>query len=340
VETLDLRRLGFSGVDAEATGRPGYFPGDLLKLYIYGYVNQIRSSRRLEGEGRRNLEVMWLTGRLSPSFKTIADFRKDHAEAIVKVCRAFIQFCRSQSLFGGELAAIDGTKIAAAASRRRAITAKALAKQIAALDRKLADHLKAMDDADRQEGAPAGRADVPAALQALKEQRAEIERQAEELQEQGLSQRVAGEEEARLMRTARHGHQVAYNAQLAVDAANKLIVAFELTNEGNDERQLQPMAEAAKAALGVECLTVIADTGYSNGGQGERCAAQSITAIVPRRQANNPAGKAYFSQDHFGYDAASDSYRCPAGQTLSAGKAAEGKKEYRTKACQGCPLKA
>ena len=342
VAQSDLGRLGFSKVVSESTGRPPYAPGDLLKLYIYGYLNQIRSSRRLEREARRNVEVMWLIERVAPSFKTIADFRQDHARAIVGVCRAFIGFCRSQALFGGELLAIDGTKIWAVASRKKVITPKKLAKQSAALERKIAEHLKAMDAADQEEQAAAEPIDVKAALAALQAQHAQIQRQAEELTQQGLSQRVIGEAEARLMRTANHGHQVAYNAQIAVDAEHHLIVAFDLTNEGNDQRLLYPMAEQGKDTLQVESLTVVADTGYSNGEHGELCEAAQITAIVPRAQTVNPRGEQFFGRDAFTYDAASDSYQCPAGQTLSLGKVSvtEKKKDYwNAGACRDCPFK-
>jgi transposase len=148
VEKLDLGKLGFARVETAATGRPPYAPGDLLKLYIYGYMNQMRSSRRLEREARRNLEVLWLIDRVQPSFKTIADFRRDHPDAIVATCREFVRFCRGQSLIGGAIAAIDGTKIAAAASRKKVITAKALDEQLAAVDEKIRKHLKAMDEND------------------------------------------------------------------------------------------------------------------------------------------------------------------------------------------------
>lgn len=249
VDSLELTQLGFSKVMAEATGRPPYAPGDLLKLYVYGYVNQVRSSRRLEREAQRNLEVLWLINRLAPAFKTIAEFRKDHPEAIVGVCRAFIRFCREQSLFGGELLAIDGTKIEAVASRKKVITPKSLAKKTAAIDRKIAEYLAAMDEADRQQPAAdeIAAAEVTAALAALPTQRDHVRRQAERLAAEGLTQQVVGEPEARLMRTARHGHQVAYNAQSVVDAEHKLIVAFDLTNEGNDHRLLHPMAFASAA---------------------------------------------------------------------------------------------
>jgi transposase len=341
VETLDLAELGFSKVVAEELGRPPYAPGDLLKLYIYGYLQRVRSSRRLEAETRRNVQVMWLLNRLMPAFKTIADFRKDHARAIVGVCRAFIRFCREQSLFGAELLAIDGTKIAAVASRKQVITPQRIEKMNAAIDRKIAEYLAAMDAADRQEPtvAKAG-ADVAAAVEALKAQRAKLQSQARELANRGLKQLVVTEPEAKLMRTP-HGHAVSYNAQTAVDAKHKLIVAFELTNEGNDQQQLYPMAVLGKEAVGTDAVTVVADTGYSNGEHGARCEREGITAIVPRAETVNPCGKQYFNRDRFSYDPESDSWRCPAGATLSLFKTShtEKKKEYTSAACGTCPLK-
>ena len=341
VDSLDMARLGFSKVEAAATGRPPYDPRDLSKLYLYGYVNRIRSSRRLEREAGRNVEVLWLINRLAPDFKTIADFRKDHAQAIIAVCRAFIGFCREQSLFGAELQAIDGTKIAAVASRKQVVTPKRIAKMNAAIDRKIAEYLAAMDEADRQEPASEPVSiDVAAAVAALKAQREMLQRQAEELAREGLKQKVVGEPDAKLMRTP-HGHQVAYNAQIAVDAKHKLIVAFDLTNDGNDQQQLHPMAVQGKAAVEAATVTVVADAGYSNGEQGARCEQDGITAIVPRAETVNPKGKQYFSRDQFSYDRESDSWRCPAGETLSLYKTSrtQKKKEYTTKACRTCPLR-
>lgn len=342
VETLDLAELGFTKVEAEATGRPPYAPGDLLKLYVYGYLNQMRSSRRLEREACRNVEVLWLINRLTPSFKTIADFRKDHATAIVGVCRAFIRFCREQGMFGAELLAIDGTKIAAVASRKKVITPRRIAKMNEAIDRKIGEYLAAMDEADRQEpAAKAAAGDVAAAVAALQAQRAKLQEQARELARKGLKQLVVGEHEAKLMRTP-HGHMVAYNAQTVVDAEHKLIVAFELSNDGNDYQQLYPMAVAGKEAVAAEQATAIADTGYSNGEHGERCARENITAIVPRPTTVNPEGRQYFTRERFAYDAESDSWRCPAGATLSCRKLSytQHKKEYWTATCEGCALKS
>jgi len=342
VDGLDLEDLGFSKVAAEETGRPPYAPGDLLKLYIYGYLHRVRASRRLEAETRRNVQVMWLINRLTPAFKTIADFRKDHAEAMVGVCRAFIRFCREQSLFGAELLAIDGTKIAAVASRKQVMTPQRIEKMNAAIDRKIAEYLGSMDEADRQEAGSAGKpADVAAAIEALKVQKDQLQAQAQDMAARGLRQMVMTEPQARLMRTP-HGHAVAYNAQTAVDAEHKLIVAFDLTNEGNDYRQLYPMAVQGKEAVGADEVTVVADTGYSNGEHGALCEQDKVTAIVPRPETVNPKGSQYFSRDQFSYDRESDSWRCPAGETLSLFKTShtQKKKEYTSRACGACALKA
>jgi transposase len=341
VDSLDLVELGFSKVKAAATGRPPYDPRDLSKLYLYGYLNRIRSSRGLEREACRNVEVFWLINQLAPDFKTIADFRRDHPQAIVAVCRAFTRFCREQSLFGAELLAIDGTKIAAVASRKQVITPEQIKKRDAAIERKIAEYLATMDEADRQEEAPEpAPVDVAAAIAALKAQRETLQRQAEELAREGLKQKVVGEPDAKLMRTP-HGHQVAYNAQIAVDAKHKLIVAFDLTNDGNDQQQLHPMAVQGKAAVAADTVTVVADIGYSNGEQGARCEQDGITPIVPRAETVNPKGKQYFSRDQFSYDRESDSWRCPAGETLSLYKTSrtQKKKEYTSKACRTCPLR-
>jgi transposase len=343
VDSLDLGRLGFSKVVAQATGRPPYRPGDMLKLYLYGYQYQMRSSRRLEAESQRNTEVMWLTRRLMPAFKTIADFRKDHPRPIIDVCRAFVRFCRDQALVGGKVLVIDGTKINAVASPKQVMTPGSLKQKAEAIDRKIATYLAQMDTADREESeAEAQKIDVAAALEALKGGRLQIQQQAEALREQGLSQLVVTEPEAKLMRTAGQGYQVAYNAQTVVDAEHKLVVAFDLVNEGNDQRQLHPMAMAGQEAVGGKAVTVVADTGYSNGEHGQRCEDQGITAIVARMGTVNPKGKQYFARDRFSYDAQSDSWRCPAGETLTC-RAVEKKaqqKKYWTNACRGCPLKA
>src|ERR1700687_344183 len=341
VEGLDLEELGFSKVGAEEPGRPPYAPGDLLKLYIYGYLHRVRASRRLEAETQRNVQVMWLINRLTPAFKTIAHFRKEHRGAIVGVCRAFIRFCREQSLFGAELLAIDGTKIAAVASRKQVMTPQRIEKMNAAIDRRIADYLASMDEADRQEPGSVGKGtEGAAAIEALKAQKERLQGQAQDLAARGLKQLVMTEPEAKLMRTP-HGHAVAYNAQTVVDAEPKLIVAFDLTNEGNDYRQLHPMAVQGKDAVGADQVTAGDATGYLNGEHGALCEQDGITAVVPRAETVNPNGAQYFSRDRFNYDRESDSWRCPAGATLSLYKTShtQNKKEYTTEACGSCPLK-
>lgn len=350
VESLDLQGLGFSKVASEATGRPAYHPSELLKLYVYGYLNRIRSSRQLAREAGRNIEVQWLINGLAPSFKTIADFRRDHAKPIVGVCRSFVRFCRDLSLYGAELLAIDGTKIEAVASRKRVVTPKGLAQQMAALDRKIAEHLQAMDRTDREEAAaepPA--ASVATALAALKDRRQALDDQAKALAAERLNQKVVGESEARLMRTAHSGHKVAYNAQTAVDGKHGLIAAFDLTNDGNDHGQLARMAQAGRAELSppaepgavLKPITVVADAGYSNGELGQACAEAGITAVVPRPKTVNPEGAEYFSRNEFTYDADRDAWTCPAGEALTrlspTGEARE--RRYSTEVCAGCRLK-
>jgi hypothetical protein len=237
--------------------------------------------------------------------------------------------------------AIDGTKIAAVASRKQVITPKRIEKMNAAIDGKIADYLASMDEADREEpGTASAPTDVAAAIEALKAQKLRLQGQAQELAAGGLKQLVVSEPEAKLMRTA-HGHAVAYNAQIAVDAKHKLIVAFELTNECNDYRQLHPMAVQGKEAVGADKMTAVADTGYSTGEQGALCEQEGITAVVPRAETVNPNGTQYFSRDRFSYDRESDSWRCPSGATLSLYKTShtQQKKEYATEACGSCLLK-
>ena len=340
VANLDLAALGFERAVAAMTGRPGYDPADLLKLYVYGYLHRVRSSRALAREARRNVEVMWLINRLAPDFKTIADFRADNATALLGACRAFTLFCREQALFGAELIAIDGTKFQAVASRRQVWTPKRLAKVTAAIDARIAEYLGALDAADAAE-ALAPSADTQAALSALRADSARLRALAAQLQQTGDKQHVATEPEARLMRTARHGYQVCYNVQTAVDAKHALIAAFEVTNDGNDHQQLLPMARLAKEVLAATSLTVVADTGYHNGEQGAQCEGLGLRAVVPAPAVVNTRGEG-FAKTAFAYDPAHDTYRCPAGETLRRYKT-DSKNQthyYTTRACASCAVKA
>ena len=344
VDTLKLAELGFSKVYAASTGRPPYHPGDLLKLYVYGYLNQIRSSRRLERECHRNIELRWLVNELSPDFKTIADFRKDNREAVVRVCRGFVGFCREQGLLGGELVSIDGSKFRAVASRKAAVTAPRLKQALARVARRITGYLSELDRADTEEATGLTELDkgkTAAALAALKEQQAALQEREEEMQSAGVEQDVETEPEARLMRQSAGGHQVSYNVQTAVEGTHKLIVSHAVTNDGNDLGQLYPMASAAQAALGGGPLTAVADVGYQNGQQGAACEAAGIVAVVPKRKMVNPKG-AYYDKGQFTYEAEQDRYRCPSGEVLEVYKTDRRKqvRYYRSTACQACALKA
>jgi len=264
VDGLDVRGLGFGRAAPVGTGRPPYDPRDLLKLYVYGYLNEMRSSRRLERECHRNVELMWLLRRLAPDFKTIADFRRDNGAAIVGACRAFVLFCRDQGLFRARLLAPDGSKFRAAASAKRIMGRREIAEEAARLDRRIVDYLAGLDESDAREPDEAPNA-TAAALEALKARRAELDRMAAALEAEERNTLVEGEADARPMGFGKGPKPPSYNVQTAVDADTGLIVHHAVTNEPNDTRQLHPMAKAAKEVLGVERLTVVADAGYSNG---------------------------------------------------------------------------
>lgn len=342
VEQLDLAVLEFGKVETAKTGRPPYHPADLLKLYIYGYLNQVRSSRRLEREAGRNVEVLWLLNRLQPDFKTIANFRKDNVTSIVKTCRAFMIFCREQGLFGAEIVAIDGSKFQAVASREQHFTEKKLEKLQAWIDRRVAEYLKMLDATDGSEPAPLPEADVRAALEALEKKRTRLQGIAKQLQNSGEKQLVATEPEAKLMGGGPGHYKVAYNVQTAVDAKHKLIVGFEVTNDVADQEQLHPMAHLAKEELQVEKLTVLADAGYRGAKQAALCEAEDITAVLPTQRIVNTRNAGLFTKDQFIYDAASDTFRCPAGETLKRLRSLkrEGVYRYGTTACPACPLRS
>ena len=340
VDSLDLSGLGFSKVVSAATGRPPYHPGDLLKLYVYGYLHQVRSSRRLERESQRNVEVLWLLNRLSPDFKTIADFRKDNRQAIVGTCRAFIRFCREQALFGAELVAIDGSKFRAVASKKAVYTPKRLKRELAQIEQRVQDYLAALDQTDAAEPAEMKGGTTAAALAALQARRDALQMLASDMQERGDAQRVVTEPDAKLMRHAGGGHEVSYNVQTAVDATYKLLVGYEVTNEGNDLNQLAPMAHAAQTTLEAGSLTVVADVGYQNGEHGMNCEATGITAVVPKPKPVNPKGN-FFDKSQFAYEADPDQYRCPAGEVLRVYKTDYKVKTryYSSRACERCALK-
>ena len=253
VEKLDLEQLGFERAVAAETGRPGYDPGDLLRLYLYGYLNRIRSSRRLEREASRNLELMWLLRRLRPDFKTIADFRRDNGRAIQQVCREFTLVCKDLDLFGGELVAIDGSKFEGVNSPSRNFSRKRLEQRIAEIDAKIEAYLNQLDGQDREEASlETGKSEeFQQKLRRWQERKQRYQSYQQQLEQSGEKQISLTDPDSRRMSRGQ-GSQVGYNVQLAVDEKHKLIVEHEVTNAVTDQDQLAPMAERAKASLGVE----------------------------------------------------------------------------------------
>jgi transposase len=346
VSRLDRVALGFGKAEPASTGRPPYDPGDLLKLYLYGYLNQVRSSRRLERECGRNVELMWLLNRLAPDFKTIAEFRRQNGAPLRAAGGAFVSFCREAGLMGGEWVAIDGSKFQAVASRKKALTGEQLKREQAGIEKRMAAYLEQLEVADREEergeAAPDAEA-VRAALAKLQAHAADTASAAALLKELGASQHVVGEPEAKLMKTGEGAAKVAYNVQSAVDAKHSLIVAHEVTHEATDNRSLAPMAQAAQKSLGADTLKVVADAGYSNAEQAAQCEGCGILPYVPaNRSTNNQGGGRYFDKSRFTYDAGCDRYRCPAGQWLTRkqlyrpGRAVF----YTTDACGACALRS
>jgi transposase len=344
VALLDFEQLGFDKARPKATGRPSYDPADLLKLYLYGYFQRIRSSRRLEAECQRNVEVMWLLGRLAPDFKTIADFRRDNSAAFVATCRAFVRFCREAGLIAAELVAIDGSKFQAAASGRKQLTLKTLQAREAKLDKRIARYLAKLDEADREEDAePIDRSAAQVALAKLQVEKANNQTCQVLMQAQDLTQHVVGEPDAQKMRGP-YVALVAYNVQSAVDAKHCLIVHHEVTQDGSDNRQLEPMAKAVKDELEQSTLCVAADAGYSNGAQFQACEDAAITAFVPPNRSTNAAsdGEQYFDRKDFSYNKDTDQYQCPAGKLLNPKYLNNSGRVYKAsiRDCKGCLLKS
>jgi transposase len=341
VDGLDMIGLGFGRSVPAVTGRPPYDPRDLLKLYLYGYLNEVRSSRRLERECSRNVEVMWLLRRLAPDFKTIADFRRDNGAAIVGACRAFVLFCRDQGLFAARLVALDGSKFRAAASAKRIMGRREIAEETARLDRRIAGYLAGLDESDA--GEPDDTAGATAtALAALRARRADLNRLAATLDAEGRNMVVEGEPDARPMGIGSGRKPPSYNVQTAVDAETGLIIHHEVTTEPTDNRLLHPMAKATKDAVEADTLTVVADAGYSNGADAVACEREGITPCVPANRAiNNRGDGTLFDRSLFAYDSAADRYRCPAGRTLVRKQLMRRNNcvVYAAQDCSGCALK-
>jgi len=345
VDELDLGALGFEGVDPATTGRPAYHPCVLLKIYIYGYLNRIQSSRRLEREAQRNVELMWLTGRLMPDFKTIANFRKDNGKAIRGVCRQFVVLCQQLGLFSDALVAIDGAKFKAVNNRDRNFTSAKLQRRMEEIEASINRYLVALDTADRQEP-PVAQAkterlqDKVAALKARMQELKAVEVRLNATPEKQIS---LTDPDARSMKTRGTGI-VGYNAQIAVEAKHHLIVANEVTNDGVDRSQLSSMAQQARSAMGSTELTAVADRGYFKGEEILACEQAGITAIVPKPLTSSSKAEGRFGKQDFIYVADDDEYRCPARQRLTKRFATVENgmtlQVYWSSACPGCPLKA
>lgn len=340
VDGLELSRLGFVRAVAAWTGRPGYDPRDLLKLYVWGYFNEVRSSRRLERSCRRDVEAMWLLRRLAPDFKTIADFRRDNGAAIVGACRAFVLVCRDAGLFAARLVALDGSKFRAAASPK-VIGRQEIAEEQARLDSRIAAYLSGLDEADTREADDEPGA-VPAALAAVRVRRAELARMAGKLETQERDMLVEGEEDARPMRAGSGQKPPCYNVQTAVDADTGLIVHHDVTDEPTDRRQLHPMASATRESLDLDTLTVVADKGFDNGEHASACEADGIVACVPsQRSINNQGDGTLFDRTAFIHEPEADTFTCPAGRTLVRKQLHRRKRNvtYASQDCSGCVLK-
>jgi transposase len=347
VEELDLRQLGFGGADPAATGRPAYHAAVLLKIYIYGYLNRVPSSRRLERESQRNVELMWLTGRLAPDFKTVADFRRDNGAAIQKVCREFVELSRQIGLFGEAIVAVDGSKFKAVNNRDKNFTPHKLKARMQQLDESIARYLNDLERADREP------ASVPAArvthlqekIATVKQQARRLRRIEKQLQEAPDQQVSLTDPDSRSMATSGRGTGiVGYNVQAAVDARHHMIVAHEVTNVGHDRAQLTAISKLARDAIGAEKLTVLADRGYFDGEEILQCAEEGINTLVPKPITSNSRADGRFDKRDFIYIAKRDEYRCPAGEraiwrmtTVENGRKMH---RYWPSACPRCPIKS
>ncbi len=346
VVSLGLEGLGFSHSTPKATGRPPYHPSVLLKLYIYGYLNRIRSSRRLEQESHRNVEVIWLTGRLMPDHKTIANFRRDNRTAVREVCRAFTRFCRDLDLFGGELVAIDGSKFKAVNNKGRNFTDRRLKRVMKDIEKKIDAYLDELDENDENEPdehKPTAE-ELKEKIKTLLERMKKYKGLQKQVKESGESQISLTDPDSRSMPLAGGPRtQVSYHVQVSVDEKHKLIVDHAVTNQVTDRSLLGQMAKRARRALGVEELDVLADMGYYDGQQVKDCLDEGITPYIPKPDTSANKKLGLFTKKDFRYDPALDCYWCPAEEKLTfrfqREEKGRGRRYYATPACRGCALK-
>jgi transposase len=347
VDELDLAALGFGGVEPEITGRPSYHPSVLLKLYIYGYLNRTQSSRRLEREAGRNIEVMWLTGRLAPDHKTIADFRKDNGRAIRQVCARFVALCRMMGLLTHASVAIDGSKFKAVNNRDRNFTRAKMERRMAQIEESVARYLQQLDSADRQEPSEALKTKtsrLKEKIEKLKEQMQRLEILKVKMLATPDLQISLTDPDSRSMATSGRGSGVVgYNVQVAVETEHHLIITHEVTNEGSDRAQLSPVAKQAKTVLGVENLDAVADRGYFSSEEILQCENAGITVTLPKPMTSNSKAEGRFGKQDFRYVANEDVYICPAGERLAFHYTTEENglvlRRYWTNACQRCAIR-
>jgi transposase len=344
VDGLEMEELGFDRTAPKETGRPPYDPRDLLKLYIYGYLNRVRTGRTLERECQRNVELMWLMRKLRPDFKTITDFRKDNRKAFRGVFRQFVLLCKGLGLVGGELVAVDGSKFKAVNSGQRNFSQKKLEERLKKIDEKVERYLDEMDRGDEEgKDTEISAAELKQKIEKLKERKGRYEELLKELGASGQSQVSLTDPESRAMALTPRG-EVSYNVQTAVDRKHHLIVEQDVTNEGLDNHQLFTMAQKTKQMLGQDELQVVADMGYYNHEELKRCEEAGITTYVSKPLVSKNTARGLFGKEKFVYEADGDCYRCPAKERLDFRfETQEGDKKFRyywTQACPGCALKA
>ena len=315
IDSLDLSNMGFKTMPAD-TGRPGYHPSTMLKLFVYGYLNRIQSTRRLEREAGRNVELMWLLERLVPDFKTIADFRKDNGKGIKNTCRAFIGLCRQMNMFTDVIVAIDGSKFKAVNSKENNYTPKKLQFHIARVEQHIDEYLKQLDDSDKADEKVIDATPVKEKIAWLKQRLCELKVLEEEVNNHPDKQLSTVDPDSRLMKTQGMTRSVCYNVQTAVDTEHHLIVAHEVTNKP-DRGQLCQVGKQVQTALGKQEVTVIADKGYYSGPDIKDTQDAGMTALVPKSDTSGSEKKGIFNRSLFKYDAHKDVYICPANQELT-----------------------
>src|SRR6516225_2904091 len=346
VDSLDLDKLGFVGVQPLETGRPSYHPGIMLKLYIYGYLNRVPSSQRLERECQRNIELIWLTGQLAPDFKTIADFRKDNGKAIREVCQAFVELCRELDLLGAASVAIDGSKFKAVNARDNNFTEAKMKRRFERIEESIARYLSQLETTDlRGDAVPEAKVErLQDKLAKLKQEVARLNAIKEEMMQSEDKQVSLTDPDARSMATSGQDTGiVGYNVQIAVDTKHHLIVAHEVTNIGTARHQLSNIAEQARTAMGVETLDAVADRGYYASEEIRACEEAGITVTLPKPMTSNSKAEGRFGKQDFRYVAEKDIYVCPAGEALAYSFTTEERglvlRRYRTNACKRCTIK-